>query len=77
MENLVLIISIGLYFIPFIIALIRGIKNLISVFFLNLFLGWTIIGFFVLIFYASLTNVKSRFSRIIHSQKKKKKKKRK
>ena len=31
-------------------------KNKVSVFFLNLFLGWTIIGFFVLIFYASLTN---------------------
>ena len=57
MEAIVLIIIIlALYFIPFIIAMIRDVKNKVSVFFLNLFLGWTVIGFFVLIFYASLTN---------------------
>jgi hypothetical protein len=33
-----------------------------SVFFLNFFLGWTIIGFFVLVFYVSLTNVTSNVS---------------
>ena len=59
MEAIVLLILLAAYFIPFIIAIIRGIKNSMSVFFLNLFLGWTVIGFFVLIFYASLTNVKS------------------
>ena len=59
MEAIILLISLAGYFIPFIIAIIRGIKNSMSVFFLNLFLGWTVIGFFVLIFYASLTNVKS------------------
>ena len=50
---------LALYFLPFIIALIRDVRNKTSVFFLNLFLGWTIIGFFVLIFYASLTNASS------------------
>ena len=71
------IILVALYFIPFIIAIIRGIKNSISVFFLNLFLGWTVVGFFVLIFYASLTNVKSTESigEFIKKKKKKKKKK--
>ena len=74
MEAIVLIISAVLYFIPFIIAIIRGIKNSMSVFFLNLFLGWTVIGFFVLIFYASLTNVKSNESvgQFINKKKKKK-----
>jgi hypothetical protein len=70
---LVFIILVVLYFIPFIIAIIRGIKNSISVFFLNLFLGWTVVGFFVLIFYASLTNVKS--TKTVGSFIKKKKKK--
>ena len=74
MEAIVLIISAALYFIPFIIAIIRGIKNSMSVFFLNLFLGWTVIGFFVLIFYASLTNVKSNESVGQFITKKKKKK---
>ena len=76
MELIVFIILIAAYFIPFIIAVIRGIKNSMSVFFLNLFLGWTVIGFFVLIFYASLTNVKSGESvgEFISKKKKKKRK---
>ena len=76
MEVIVLLISLAAYFIPFIIAIIRRIKNSMSVFFLNLFLGWTVIGFFVLIFYASLTNAKSNESvgQFISRKKKKKKK---
>jgi hypothetical protein len=31
-------------------------------YFLNLFLGWMVIGFFVLIFYDSLTNASSNIS---------------
>ena len=63
MEGIVLIIIVlALYFIPFIIAMIRDVRNKVSVFFLNLFLGWTVIGFFVLIFYASLTNPSSNES---------------
>ena len=76
-EILSFIILIVLYFIPFIIATVRGVNNSMSVFFLNLFLGWTVVGFFVLIFYASLTNVKSTESigEFIKKKKKKKKKK--
>jgi len=59
---IVQLIFFALYFLPFIIALIRDIKNKMSVFFLNFFLGWTIIGFFVLVFYVSLTNVTSNVS---------------
>ena len=70
------IISIAIYFIPFIIAVMRGIKNSMSVFFLNLFLGWTVVGFFVLIFYASLTNVKSSQTVGEFVKRKKKRKKR-
>ena len=55
-----IIILVGvllLYFLPYIIAKIRKIRNSTSVFWLNLFLGWTGIGFLVLVFYASLTSV--------------------
>ena len=57
-----ILLILALYFLPFIIALIRDVRNKTSVFFLNLFLGWKIIGFFVLIFYASLTNASSNVS---------------
>jgi len=78
-EILSFIILIVLYFIPFIIATVRGVNNSMSVFFLNLFLGWTVVGFFVLIFYASLTNVKSTetVGEFIKKKKKNKKKKKK
>ena len=55
-QLIIFFLIIAAYFIPFIIALIRDVRNKVSVFFLNLFLGWTVIGFFVLLFYASLTN---------------------
>ena len=58
----ILLLFIAAYFIPFIIALIRDVRNKVSVFFLNLFLGWTVVGFFVLLFYASLTNTTSNVS---------------
>ena len=41
---------------------IRKIKNSTSVFWLNLFLGWTIVGYFVLLFYAALTSVTKEVS---------------
>ena len=58
----IVLLIIAAYFLPFIIALIRDVRNKTSVFFLNLFLGWTVIGFFVLLFYASLTNATSNVS---------------
>lgn len=32
------------YFLPFLIALLRGHRNVFGVFVLNLFLGWTMLG---------------------------------
>lgn len=37
----------GIYFLPFVIAKIRGLPNRASIFALNLFLGWTLIGWVV------------------------------
>ena len=56
-QIIILVVMLLLYFLPYVIAKIRKIKNSTSVFWLNLFLGWTVIGFFVLVFYASLTSV--------------------
>ena len=76
-QLIIVLLSFALYFLPFIIALIRDVRNKTSVFFLNLFLGWTVIGFFVLIFYASLTNATSNVSVVDYVKKKTKEKKKK
>ncbi len=39
--------SIGFYFLPFAIALIRRRHNTVAIFALNLLLGWTLIGWVV------------------------------
>ncbi len=70
----IVLLFIALYFLPFIISLIRDVRNKTSVFFLNLFLGWTVIGFFVLVFYASLTNSTSNVSVVEFVKDKSKKK---
>jgi hypothetical protein len=44
---LALLIVLGVYFLPFIIALLRGHRQTASIFVLNLFLGWTLIGYAV------------------------------
>ena len=49
-------ILLCIYYIPFLIAEVRKIKNKTSVFWLNTFFGWSIIGWLVLIFYSSLIN---------------------
>ena len=55
-QIIILLIIILLYFLPYVVAKIRKIKNSASVFWLNLFLGWTVLGYFVLLFYAALTS---------------------
>ena len=55
-QIIIFIIILLLYFLPYVIARVRKLKNKRSVFFLNLFLGWTVVGFFVLLFYAALSN---------------------
>jgi hypothetical protein len=41
---LIVLLLLGLYFIPAIIASNRAHRNAVAVFFLNLLLGWTLIG---------------------------------
>lgn len=41
------IICLGIYFIPSIIGFARGHKNKWGIFILNLFLGWSILGWIV------------------------------
>ena len=44
---IILLILLSLYLLPFIIAKSRGMANRWSIFFLNLFLGWTLVGWVV------------------------------
>lgn len=44
---LILAVTLVIYFIPTIVAVHRGVTNQGSVFVLNLFLGWTLIGWVV------------------------------
>ncbi len=44
---LVFVISIGIYFLPTIIAIARRRDNILAIFLLNFFLGWTFIGWVV------------------------------
>ena len=41
------IVGVGLYFLPTLIALARGTHNTVGIFLLNLFLGWTGIGWLI------------------------------
>jgi Superinfection immunity protein len=42
-----LIFGVGLYFLPAIIAAVRHTHNATGILLLNLFLGWTMVGWFV------------------------------
>jgi hypothetical protein len=46
-----------MYFLPSIIALARSKRDLLSIFLLNLFLGWTIIGWIVCLVWAAKHDV--------------------
>lgn len=48
------VVSIGIYFIPTIVAGVREQPNGISIFILNLFLGWTYVGWVVCLVWAYL-----------------------
>jgi hypothetical protein len=38
------LISLGIYFLPTIIGVLRHVKNLIGIVLVNIFLGWTFLG---------------------------------
>jgi hypothetical protein len=45
--NAMLIVALLLYFLPTVVALSRGHLSALAIFFLNLFLGWTLIGWII------------------------------
>jgi len=46
------ILSLAFYFLPTIVALIRGHRNALAISLLNFFLGWTFIGWVVSLVWA-------------------------
>jgi len=46
-----------IYFLPTIVALVRHKRNTLSIFLLNLFLGWTLVGWIVALVWASTVDV--------------------
>ena len=42
-----------IYFLPTIVALVRHKRNVVSIMLLNLFLGWTLIGWIIALLWAS------------------------
>jgi hypothetical protein len=45
-----------MYFLPSIIALARSKRDLLAIFLLNLFLGWSVIGWIVALVWAAKTD---------------------
>ena len=50
------ILILLVYFVPFLIANHRGHRNQVPIFFLNLLLGWTIVGWVGALIWASIAN---------------------
>jgi hypothetical protein len=46
-----------IYFLPTIVALVRHKRNTLSIFLLNLFLGWTLVGWIIALVWASTVDV--------------------
>jgi hypothetical protein len=46
-----------MYFLPSVIALARSKRDLLAIFLLNLFLGWTLIGWIVALVWAAKADV--------------------
>jgi len=46
-----------LYFLPSIIALARSKRDLLAIFLLNMFLGWSVIGWIVALVWAAKSDV--------------------
>jgi Superinfection immunity protein len=59
-----LILAILIYFLPTIVALSRGHLSALAIFFLNLFLGWTLIGWFIAFIWSCTGNTEANFHRL-------------
>lgn len=56
----VTIVPMFFYFLPALVAWERGLKNALSITLLNLFLGWTILGWVIAICLASMGTAAKR-----------------
>jgi hypothetical protein len=45
------------YFLPTIVALVRSKRDALSIFLLNLFLGWTLLGWIIALVWAFKTDI--------------------
>jgi hypothetical protein len=59
-----LTIVVLIYFLPTIVALSRGHLSALAIFFLDLFLGWTLIGWLVALIWSSTGNTAANFYRL-------------
>lgn len=48
----IIILLIAFYFLPTIISGVKGKKNSVAIFFLNLLLGWTVLGWIIALVWA-------------------------
>ena len=59
-----LIVAVLLYFLPTVVALIRGHLSALAIFLLNLFLGWTLIGWIIALIWSCTGNTAANFYRL-------------
>jgi hypothetical protein len=59
-QNFVTAAIVVVYFLPFIVANMRGHCQSLAIFMLNLLAGWTVLGWVVAIVWACTDNVRSR-----------------
>lgn len=58
LSGIIIVISLISYFLPTIIAMFRGKSNTFAILLLNLFLGWTFIGWIVALIWSVTTDNK-------------------
>ncbi len=58
-----LIVAVLLYFLPTVVALSRGHLSALAIFFLDLFLGWTVLGWLVALIWSCTGNTAANFYR--------------
>lgn len=49
----ILLLALALYFVPFIVASKRRKRNVVAIFWLNFFLGWTVVGWVIALVWAT------------------------
>jgi hypothetical protein len=60
---IVLLILIGMYFVPTIVAFFRHVPNVIQIAVLNFFLGWSVIGWIIALIWALRPATAAGFTR--------------